>query len=283
MKFMSFNIKFNNHADEKNPWVARKPIIAQMIKTIAPDIVGMQEVLSCQRDDLRQSLKEFGCLGNGRDDNASGGEACLILYRRSCLTLVKSGQFWLSETPNAIGSLGWDASYPRIVSWAILNEKQTRQNILCLNTHWDHQGPIARLESARLLRNWLNLHAQDLPTVILGDFNATDSQDCYRLLVNSANPRLIDTHRTMHPVQGPDEGTFHDFTGDRNQERIDWILCCQAWTVNATQIHRTHQNDSYPSDHFPITATLSLNNRPTADAPGDVLANCSESCKTSQV
>lgn len=270
LTFLSFNIKFNDPMHQHTCWKNRREFVAQQITKNTPDVVGLQEVLAEQGADLRQQLPQYDYIGNGRNDNALDGEASPILFRRSRFDLHESGQFWLSETPNVVGACGWDATYPRIATWVRLSDRLTHHTFLCINTHWDHLGVQARLESARLILNWIASHAANLPIVVLGDFNSTDTQKPYRILTGGPEPSLLDTHRVTNPHPSLNEGTFHDFTGDCNGQRIDWILCSRCWGIHATQVDRTHFNGRYPSDHFPITATLTLQPQPS-------LLNASES------
>mgnify|MGYP003343395544 FL=1 len=130
------------------------------------------------------------------------------------------------------------------------------RRVLFANTHFDHRGVEARLQSAQLLRTRLPQLAGDLPLVVTGDFNCGEDSAPWRALAGADG--LRDTFRVAFPEKQAMEGTFHGFRGTAGSERIDWILCTgdHFRTVSAG-IDRTSQDGRYPSDHFPVTAVLS--------------------------
>ena len=67
---------------------------------------------------------------------------------------------------------------------------------------------------------------------------------------------LHDVFRGAHPVAMRDEGTVHFFTGWRGGRRMDWILASSHFETIDAEIDHTREPGGYPSDHFPVTATL---------------------------
>lgn len=57
-------------------------------------------------------------------------------------------QFWLSDTPDAIGSATWGNSVTRIVVRARLRDLVSGEESAMINTHFDHQSEPARIKSA---------------------------------------------------------------------------------------------------------------------------------------
>lgn len=253
----TFNLRVDTSADGEDRWDLRKELALQTIRTLAPDILGTQESLPSQTHYLDQQLPDYTRIGVGRDDGKDGGEACCLYLRRSRLELLDSGSFWLSPTPDVPGSKGWDAAYPRLVTWAQVNDRVTRKRMMVLTTHWDHVGKEARLQSAHLIRRWLVAHAGQEPVVILGDFNITETSPAYQVLVDPAErPLLSDAYRYLHPVREGNEGTFHGFKGMTKGPRIDYVLYSPHFTPVAVEISHTSKQEHYPSDHFPFTAIL---------------------------
>ena len=135
----SYNIRYANPADEQrgNGWSQRCPVICNQIAYESFDLVGMQEVLKSQFDDLSNRLsRDYGCIGVGRNDGKTSGEYAPIFYKKDRFILLDSGCFWLSETPDK-PSVGWDAKYPRICSWAQLQDRNTGNTLYFLNTHFE--------------------------------------------------------------------------------------------------------------------------------------------------
>jgi endonuclease/exonuclease/phosphatase family metal-dependent hydrolase len=108
MRVMTFNIRYNNPGDQENAWPNRKKMAASMFRFHHVDLVGVQEALQGQIDDLAALLPEYGWVGVGRDDGKSRGEFSAIFYRKDRYTALENSTFWLSETPETVGSKGWD-------------------------------------------------------------------------------------------------------------------------------------------------------------------------------
>src|SRR5687767_10854722 len=120
LRVMSFNIRYGTAKDGPNHWNLRKDFVIETIKAFKPDLLGTQETEGFQRDYLAEKLPEYTTIGVGRDDGAEKGEMMAIYIRKERFDVIASGHFWLSETPDVIGSKSWDTSLPRMVTWADL-------------------------------------------------------------------------------------------------------------------------------------------------------------------
>jgi len=258
VRVMSFNIRFGTAKDGENHWQRRKERVVETIKAFAPDLFGTQETLGFQRDYLAESLPGYEVLGVGRDDGGEKGEMMALYFKKDRFEELDSGHFWLSETPDVVGSKSWDSSLPRMVTWVKLRDKRATdaQPILFVNTHFDHMGKTARLESARLLRRKADELGKGCSIIITGDFNAGEGSDPYQALFGN-DSAVVDTYRRTHPKREEDEGTFSGFRADSRQgARIDWIAVSKDWEVVDTQVDRTHHEGRTPSDHYPVNAVL---------------------------
>jgi endonuclease/exonuclease/phosphatase family metal-dependent hydrolase len=224
----------------------------------------MQEVLAEQADFLREKMPAYRFVGAGRDDGKRAGEFSPIMFKSDRFELLASGQWWLSPTPEKVASKGWDAALPRIVTWARLKERGSGVTLLMFNTHWDHVGNVARVESGKLMRRLVDEKrgGEDVPVIVTGDFNSNEDTPQYRTLGGddggAAATRLIDAYREVHAQRKGDEASFHAFKGTREGSRIDWILHSPQWTAKSAAIDHTQKNGRYPSDHYPVTAELEL-------------------------
>ncbi|UCD76388.1 MAG: endonuclease/exonuclease/phosphatase family protein [Phycisphaerales bacterium] len=260
---MSFNLRYGTANDGENRWDNRRELLVETIRAFEPDLLGTQECLDFQADYLRARMPGYEFVGAGRNDGRESGEMAAILFKADRFEKLDEGHFWLSETPEIPGSKSWDTSLTRIASWVKLRSRRDPQLIIYFfNTHFDHRGEVARLESARLLRRKIQAIAGGLPAVITGDFNAAAGpppSPPYQALVGHApagEPALIDTYRHLHPRPGEEEGTFNGFAGTADGPRIDWILTSTHFTTREAAIDRTNRDDRYPSDHFAVTAVL---------------------------
>ncbi|MCA9086062.1 MAG: endonuclease/exonuclease/phosphatase family protein [Planctomycetaceae bacterium] len=254
-RVMSFNIRFGTASDGDNHWSKRDTNVVRTIQAFDPDLLGTQETLGFQAEFLQKHLPDLTYVGASRDENPNG-EQCGIMYRANRYELRKDGQFWLSETPDTRFSRSWDSSLPRIATWVQLRDRTTGQELLFLNTHFDHKGRQARLEAARLIREFIDQQPAELPVIVTGDFNCAVDSEPYQELTSS--PRLSDSFLRKNSSSLPNVGTFNGFQGTTSGSRIDWILTSKDWSVTAAEIVRTSYDGLFPSDHFPVTATLRL-------------------------
>lgn len=272
LRVMSFNIRYsrgtpheekaeNDWNDKQHP---RRERAVRVIRDYRPDVFGVQEARAIQVDDLRKALPDYAFYGPGRDDGKKGGECTGIFYLKNRFELVGKGSFWLSETPEKIGTTfsKLPNALPRMASWLQLRDKNSDKEFVVLNTHWDHLSGDARRQSARLIRAQIAKIAGDLPYIIMGDFNASaDSPATTALLGKQGDDfQLIDSYRQANPTRTREEGTFNSWAGKTDGDRIDFIIHNDRIKTKAAEIVRTHYDGLWPSDHYPITATLQLQN-----------------------
>lgn len=257
LRVMSFNIRYGTANDGANSWPQRREQLLDVIRDYGPGVLGVQEALKFQLDHIRQAFPWLGQIGVGRKDGVEAGEYSAILYDQRRLSVQDSGTFWLSETPNVPGSTSWGNNITRIATWARLRESGTGREFVVLNTHWDHESQNAREKSAAQIVTWLERHAASHPVIVMGDFNSGEQNPAFRALIapDGRNVPLRDTFRAVHP-EATAVGTFHAFNGKRDGEKIDAVLVSPGWRVLDAAIVTTNDNARYPSDHFPVTATL---------------------------
>jgi endonuclease/exonuclease/phosphatase family metal-dependent hydrolase len=256
---MSFNIRYGTAQDGEDAWPARRMLVFETIRANTPDVIGLQEVLAFQARELCEALPEYGFVGVGRDDGADQGEFVPIMYRRKVFELVDCGYLWLSEQTDRPGVKGWDAACPRMLTWARLGFKRSPLNsIYVVNTHFDHVGKRSRLESAGIVRQ-LTDTLGGKPVIVMGDFNCGPGSPPYEVLTGDRG-NLAELHDTYVALNHSeiDAGTFNAFQGRRSGPRIDWILCNRRLRPLQSEIDRRQFGERFPSDHFPVTATLRL-------------------------
>jgi endonuclease/exonuclease/phosphatase family metal-dependent hydrolase len=263
IRVMSFNIRLGTAADGPNHWDLRKERVVETIVKFQPDLLGAQEVVTFQRDYLVGKLSNYDSFGAGREDGKEKGEMMTIFFRRDRFEKIDGGHFWLSDQPDTVGSKGWDAALPRLVSWVKLRDQTSPDGLplLFANTHFDHMGEIARQESAILVRERLAAIGKGCHVVLAGDFNAAEGSVPYRNLFSAkpGDPLLHDTYRVAFTEKGPDEGTATNFVATNiSGPRIDWIAVGETIKVASAAIDRTAHEGRTPSDHFPVTAVLEI-------------------------
>jgi endonuclease/exonuclease/phosphatase family metal-dependent hydrolase len=264
IKVMSFNIRYGAANDGENSWKHRDYLVLETIENYGPDLIGYQEALKFQVDFLKQNLDGYGFHGIGRDKGTEEGEYVPLMWKTDRFELVDSGHFWLSETPEIPGSISWDSSLTRMLSWVVLRDKKAvgyQKELVFANTHFDHRGKQARLESAKLIRQRAEEIMNDIPIILTGDFNTTEDLAPYAALCNAEGfngKPLVDAFRVIHPEGSDNERSFGAWVGRRDGKRIDWILHTDDFVTLNAAINYTQDAGRYPSDHYPVEATVRL-------------------------
>lgn len=256
IRVATYNLRLNIASDGANAWPHRKALVQTLIRREGWDLFGTQEGLPEQIADL-ETLGEFQRIGVGRDDGAGRGEHAAIFLRRARFELLRHGDFWLSETPDR-PSKGWDGRCcHRMATWAELRDRQAPEagSFFVFNTHFDHEGHVARRESATLLLARVQALAGTAPTLVLGDFNSTPGSEPLQILSRA----LIDARGSSRtPPLGP-EGTFNDFRTDRPaRDRIDHIFHTPGITVLDYVVTEEVVQGRLASDHHPVAVRLRL-------------------------
>lgn len=263
VNLMSFNIRFSNPNDGFNYWPNRKDLVASMIRYHEADIIGVQEALRSQLDDLTKMLPGYKWVGLCRTDGTTtpdpDNEFSAILYRADRFEVLDGATFWLSENPEKVGVKGWDAALPRIVTWAHFEDKETGQRFYHFNTHFDHVGEKARANSAQLIKDKIAEIAQDNPVVLTGDFNCVETDEPYLVLTEKEDPNHVKDAISISkmPHHGP-LGTWTNsfqFPGVPGR-RIDFIFVKNKVTVQKHAILSDSWSGRLPSDHLPVLANI---------------------------
>lgn len=253
LRVMSYNMRYGTADDGPDAWERRRDLALRVISHNQPDVIGVQETLRFQLDEIGDALPHLAETGVGRDDGRQSGEYSAILYDRERFELLEGNTFWLSDTPAVPGSASWGNRIPRIVTWAHLRDRRTGRNFYVYNTHWDHESQPSRERSAALLLERIAGRAHpDDPVLLTGDFNAGESNPAFTTLLDGG---LTDTFRALHP-DATVVGTYHDFEGNRSGEKIDAVLAGSGWAVREARIVRLNEDGRYPSDHFPVMAVV---------------------------
>ncbi|MBB3812556.1 endonuclease/exonuclease/phosphatase family metal-dependent hydrolase [Xanthomonas arboricola] len=248
LRVMSFNVRVPVDTDGDKRWAVRRTAMVASIEQAHPDVFGMQELVQEQAQYLAAQLPDYRWFGKGRDADGNG-EHMGVFYDSRTLSVVESGDFWLSETPQVPGSRSWNTDLPRMVTWALFERRSDKRRFYLLNTHFAHrdQDEAAREHSARVILSRIASLPADIPVVLTGDFNSDPDQGTYRILTAT----LGDARARVSTPQGP-EKTFQDFTTQPTR-RIDWILF-RGLTPTRFSTLDTRPGGVLPSDHYPVLA-----------------------------
>ncbi|WP_404448571.1 endonuclease/exonuclease/phosphatase family protein [Sutcliffiella horikoshii] len=253
---MSFNLRVIVPSDPFS-WEDRKHWIAETINTYRPDIIGTQEATIPMLDWLKESFKEsYEVYAVNRSVSTEVGEFSAVFVKKSSFTIGSKGSFMLSETPDIIGSMGWDAHCERICSWVELIPKEKTEPVLrFFNTHLDHMGKLARKEGLKLIRDVIRSknNEKSLPVILTGDFNDVPESEALAEVSSMGSCYSCFTAKEKHNCL-----TFHAYEGGIKGSPIDYILGSNGVAFLTARIIRDSFDEGYPSDHYPVLATVKL-------------------------
>lgn len=266
---INLNIRYDNPNDGKNQWENRVPIIKSFFIDSSPDLIGFQEVTHRQLLDLIQMLPAYGFAGKGRKDGLEGGEYNPIFYRKDRFSLLDKDTFWLSETPEQPGSVGWDAQLPRIVTWVKLKDKESGKIIFHFNTHVDNRGVEARFKSVDLLAGKIKEIAGEVPVIATGDFNIRKDhprygKEPYIYLIETMSQRLQMESAEFAAENvisaGATGNGFEEDWQQRPPNAVDYIFVNPHLKVSTYQVDKIIRDGIFIADHWPVLANVMFSN-----------------------
>ncbi|MHC4126145.1 MAG: endonuclease/exonuclease/phosphatase family protein, partial [Planctomycetota bacterium] len=267
VRVMSFNIRYGTANDGENHWKNRYEMVFDVLRNHRPDVVGLQEALGFQIQQIRKAIGGYGLIGVAREDGKNDGEYSCLLYRLDRYDVNESGTFWFSDTPEVPGSSHWGNACVRICSWARFIDKKSGRAFYVFNLHLDHVSQPSREKSAVLLSKRLLARKYEDPFIVTGDFNTGENNPVILYLKGKTalnkssgdeceNPvPMVDTFRVLHP-DARDVGTFNGFKGNRKGGKIDYIFTIPGVKVLEAKILYDNAKGKFPSDHFPVWAKL---------------------------
>lgn len=261
LSLMSFNIRCDIAATlpgQADYWPERVPALRALLAEERPEVLGIQEGLEHQLAVIGEALPEqYRMIGHGREGGRRGEHSC-IFYDSRRLRLQSWDQFWLSDTPEVVGSATWGNDVTRIATWGRFEDSWTGRELMVVNTHFDHESENAQLRSAEAIIDHTVSLAPGLPTVLMGDFNAdAGASGAYTALVGSGVFR--DSWDIAKQRLTPEYGTFPNYKDPViGESRIDWIAVTPEIQVAEAAVNTFRLADRYPSDHAPVQATVRI-------------------------
>lgn len=249
IRVMSFNIRFGDlgtlTAED------RYPMVEETIRKGHPDSVGLQEATTEWMAYLTEALSDkYAHVGVGRDDGVSAGEHSAIFYLKDKYTAVDSGNFWLSETPD-VPSFGWNAGSIRICTWVVLENNETGEQYVHINSHFDNASKEARQNSVDMILEKAKEFG-DLPVVFTADMNISEGSEEYNRMTAGG---LADTK--MLAADTMDYLTYHDRMPLIHWGSvIDFVMVNEKFDALVYRVVTAGIDGNYVSDHFPIYADI---------------------------
>lgn len=245
LKLISSNIRFDNPADENHDWNGRKEVLKQNLLEFEPHLIATQEGRRPQLEDFESMLDGFSMLKKHRDWIEER------MYPSTFVTFdlkaLRTGDSWLSETPDIAGSKSFDSTFPRLCNWAEFHIIPKGVEFFFVNVHLDHVQESTRIEQTKVLIEEINKkNTNKLPLIICGDFNSAPNSIIREML-------LKEFSQLRDPWNKEEVSSHHKFNGSKNEgSRIDWFLVDERFHVKDLYFDFREQNGIYPSDHYPL-------------------------------
>ena len=217
LKIMTFNLRYASASDGPNSWMYRKDHLIDIINRYHPVVMGTQEGLHDQLNEIHQRLisgyKKFGV------EREPNGEYEAIFYDTQIVERLDGGNFWLSDTPEIGGTPAWGAGCVRLTTWCKFRLKATNQHFYFFNTQFDHVSKKARINSAALI--WKKIQEITLPhdpVFVVGDFNTYRYTDTYKYLSTDIGANFAEAWKTAKKKIGTISYTYHGWAGKNKAE-----------------------------------------------------------------
>ena len=258
LALMTYNIKLDYPKEGDNSWDRRKDWMIDQINFYEPDIFGVQEAMPNQMKYMDSTMTKYSYVGVGRDDGKDEGEYSAIFYNKNTFKIISSSTFWLSQTPDQV-SIGWDAACNRVCTYALFEDVKNNAQFWVFNTHFDHVGEKARMNSSKLILEQINtINSQNRPVILMGDFNLESETENIQIIKKSLyDSRDISKREPFGPY-----GTFNGFEFETPvTRRIDYIFVSKTnIEVNKYAVLSDNKDLKYPSDHLPVYIEIKLIN-----------------------
>ena len=248
------NIRFDNPADGLNSWQYRRDFLTQTLLKYGPSIIATQEGRFHQLNELKVLLNDYDLSDYHR---SWIGERMYptIFLKQGHFEHLRSGDNWLSETPDVAGSISFGSTFPRLMTWCEVQVKNSDQKLMLIDTHLDHMKSLTREGQVEVLIQQIQkIWDPNSFLVIMGDFNDSPESKVRELLTLEFH--LTDAWKLFNSKE---ETSHHAFKGEmQNGSRIDWILTDPRLKVKSCIMDKSVDGEAYPTDHFPIVCTITL-------------------------
>lgn len=251
IKICSSNIRYENEHDGIHHWKNRLPILSIFLNLQHLDFLGTQEGRENQIRSLAKNLNL-----KISDQHRTWIDVRMyptLFFNENNFELMEANDYWLSETPNIAGSSSFKSAFPRLATWMKIKSKINGEKYFITNVHLDHVLSETRVSQSNvIIQMSRQINSDNLPMILLGDFNDHPMSEVYQMLKTELN--LIDY---WHEQKLPEETSHHGFNGaEQSGHRIDWILVSPHFNCLKIELMKHHENGIYLSDHFPLLATL---------------------------
>lgn len=253
------------------PWEARRELLRKGIVALAPDIVGLQEVLELSFGGTKQSLAAQLC--EGTDYRHVFGCAQVMgpgmEFGNAVMTRHPILRHEVLELP------GKESGESRSVLYALVQTPRAEVPVFVTHFNWKlHQADVRNRQVKRLVEIVTDLApvGKTFPPLVMGDFNAEPETDVIRYMRGFSTLEGQSTFFADAWAYGGDGGP--GFTFDRRNpyaarsheppRRIDYVFVrgpdekFRGEPLHTRVVLDAPEGDVWPSDHFGVYTEISL-------------------------
>ena len=285
----------------------RRDVAVGIMTSRNPDVIGFQEGEDGQLDYLAAQLPAYEFVRRRPSGGNGGAENAAFAFKTNQIELLDRDVFSLGPAPGGgywnhtpgtnfnpyVFFSGMTYTFPRLALRGHMRWRATGQEFLFHTTHFDLYNTVnqgeTQVKSASLIVDDARARNDRMPSsplsIVVGDFNGSQNDNAWKLFVgqfstNGLTGDYTDSWGQVHSTW-TDSGTMHDFAGGvlSGDKRIDWILHRGGFTATqavivtdsalATNLTTHATRTQYPSDHYPVMASLRLPDiAPDADRDG---------------
>lgn len=248
IKAISFNIRCANDING-NSIEERAPRLAKIISNYDADVIGFQECTPLWIEYINKYFCTTYEFFNKYRDGKGGLESTPLLWKKNKFNCLKSGYFWLSDTPEISG--GWDSlGCNRICLYTLLQCKKSGEIFAFFNTHLGF-GEENQIKSIKLISQYIDKFST-YPTFIVGDFNLIPFSKPYEKMIE----KFIDVNELTIKDR---RSTYHGYAQNNNyNEHIDYCFITSKIEPISFKIIDDLVDGKFPSDHYGLYIKLKV-------------------------
>ena len=249
LDIISFNIRC---CDDKNgnSIEERAPRLNKIISQYEPDLIGLQEYRPGWEEHIDKYFGDkYEIFAKYRAESEK--EASPMLWRKDKFECIKTGYFWLSDTPD-VESKGWDERFDcfRMCVYALLKEKQSGKMFVFMNTHFGF-GDNGQIKSVKLIDEYFERFSS-YPTFIVGDFNMTPDDAAYTVMSEKFTDVNSVTNNDLRT-------TYHGYNPESiKNQHIDYCFINKNVKPVSQKIIDDTVDGMFPSDHYGLYIKIEI-------------------------
>lgn len=248
---MSYNIHLEHCEEQPRSWNERKSMVAQLIRSKSPEILGLQGATLGQTDWINSNLKGYEYYAPSSEHLEMGKDMCPILFSTELYDLMEQGTFLVGE---AIEKTEGGTQQSQFLNWVKLRHKNSEKELYVLNTRIDEDDSERSLAIADRLEQMITQLVGSNTFLFVGDMdNTPDSGTIARIekwAKDSQSSSLVS-------ISDTDE-TYFGWKKGNQGERLDYVFLSSDIPANSYEVLDVADGQVYPSDHLPVYCKLRL-------------------------